>query len=401
MSDNYFIENKETGKIELHFEKSAYMALSEEQKRNIKSNYLFSRYSSAWVSRCKFPNLSYARRVAVELGLEDRGSTGERLSFQEQQEQKIERAERRADYYEYKSDKAEKEAERLQKPINDMHGDIAFFTQPNINTSAGRAFTNKRNRMWESWEKGMDEFRKSAYYQDRAETARRASEKPSKDFCQRRIDEAQSSIRKLTANIKEYENYLEKLEKGEKLVNKYGWEVNQDRESLESNIERWNDMLENAIGKAAYYDALIQEQGGVQFSKENIKPGYIVKLNRSWKGAVLVTSCGPKNIRYKDVDGSGFELAASYAEITAIIKASESNEVRHPFKVGEKFTVKAWNGNEYADKEYEITKVTPEKVTVKAGTERAKAIKVRQSYRGDSYYLAIENGYQGSYSKAI
>lgn len=401
MSDNYFIENKETGKIELHFEKSAYMALSEEQKRNIKSNYLFSRYSSAWVSRCKFPNLSYARRVAEELGLEDRGSTGERLSFQEQQEQKIERAERRADYYEYKSDKAEKEAERLQKPINDMHGDIAFFTQPNINTSAGRAFTNKRNRMWESWERGMDEFRKSAYYQDRAETARRASEKPSKDFCQRRIDEAQSSIRKLTANIKEYENYLEKLEKGEKLVNKYGWEVNQDRESLESNIERWNDMLENAIGKAAYYDALIQEQGGVQFSKENIKPGYIVKLNRSWKGAVLVTSCGPKNIRYKDVDGSGFELAASYAEITEVIKASESNEVRHPFKVGEKFTVKAWNGNEYADKEYEITKVTPEKVTVKAGTERAKAIKVRQSYRGDSYYLAIENGYQGSYSKAI
>jgi hypothetical protein len=401
MSDNYFIENKETGKIELHFEKSAYMALSEDQKRNIKSNYLFSRYSSAWVSRCKFPNLSYARRVAVELGLEDRGSTGERLSFQEQQEQKIERAERRADYYDYKSDKAEKEAERLQKPINDMHGDISFFTQPNINSSAGRAFTNRRNRMWESWERGMDEFRKSAYYQDRAETARRAAEKPSKDFCQRRIDEAQSSIRKLTANIKEYENYLEKLEKGEKLVNKYGWEVNQDRESLESNIERWNDMLENAIGKAAYYDALIQEQGGVQFSKENIKPGYIVKLNRSWKGAVLVTSCGPKNIRYKDVDGSGFELAASYAEITEIIKASESNEIRHPFKVGEKFTVKAWNGSEYADKEFEITKVTPDKVTVKAGTERAKAIKVRQSYRGDSYYLAVENGYQGSYSKAI
>lgn len=401
MSDNYFIENKETGKIELHFEKSAYMALSEDQKRNIKSNYLFSRYSSAWVSRCKFPNLSYARRVAVELGLEDRGSTGERLSFQEQQEQKIERAERRADYYDYKSDKAEKEAERLQKPINDMHGDISFFTQPNINSSAGRAFTNRRNRMWESWERGMDEFRKSAYYQDRAETARRAAEKPSKDFCQRRIDEAQSSIRKLTANIKEFEGYLEKLEKGEKLVNKYGWDVNYDREALESNIERWNDMLENAIGKAAYYDALIQEQGGVQFSKENIKPGYIVKLNRSWKGAVLVTSCGPKNIRYKDVDGSGFELAASYAEITEVIKASESNEIRHPFKVGEKFTVKAWNGSEYADKEFEITKVTPEKVTVKAGTERAKAIKVRQSYRGDSYYLAVENGYQGSYSKAI
>jgi len=401
MANNYFIENKETGKIELHFDKAAYMALSEDQKRSIKSNYLFSRFSSAWVSRCKFPNLAYARRIAESLGLEDAGSTGERLSFQEQQEQKIERAERRADYYDYKSEKAEKDAERLQKPINDMHGDIAFFTQPNINSSAGRAFTNKRNKMWASWERGMEEFRKSEYYQDRAETARRAAEKPSKDFCQRRIDEAQSSIRKLTANIKEYEGYLEKLEKGEKLVNKYGWEVNQDRESLERNIERWNDMLENAIGKAAYYDALLQEQGGVQFSKENIKPGYIVKLNRSWKGVVLVTGCGPKNIKYKEVDGSGFELSASYSEITEIVKASENNEVKHPFKVGEKFTVKAWNGNEYADKEYEITKVTPEKVTVKAGSARAKAIKVRTSYRGDSYYLYVEDGPKGYYSKAI
>ena len=401
MGNNYFIENKETGKIELHFDKAAYMALSEDQKRSIKSNYLFSRYSSAWVSRCKFPNLSYARRVAESLGLEDAGSTGDRLSFQEQQEQKIEKAERRADHYEYKAVKAEQEAERLQKPINDMHGDIAFFTQPNINTSAGRAFTNKRNRMWASWEKGMEEFRKSEYYQDRAETARRSTEKPSKDFCQRRIDEAQSSIRKLTANIKEYESYLEKLEKGEKLVNKYGWEVNHSRESLESNIERWNDMLENAIGKAAYYDALIQEQGGVKFSKENIKPGFIVKLSRSWKGAVLVTSCGPKNIKYKDVDGSGFELSASYAEIVEVIKASESTEIKHPFTVGEKFTVKEWNGNEYADKEYTITKITPEKVTVKAGTDRAKAIKPRQSYDGKSFYLNIADGRFGYYCKAI
>lgn len=399
--ENYFVENLETGKIELHFDKAAYMALSEDQKKEIKSNFLFSRYSSAWVSRCKFPNLYYAKKVAESLGLEDTGKEGERLSFAEQQEQKAERAERRADRYEYKALKAEKEGERLQKPINDMHGDIAFFTQPNINSSAGRAFTRQRDRMWSSWERGFEEFRKSEYYQDRAEAARRSTEKPSKDFCQRRIDEAQSSIRKLTANIKEYEGYIEKLEKGEKLVNKYGWEVKQDRESLTASIERWNEILENEVGKAAYYDALIQEQGGVQFSKENIKPGYIVKLSRAWKGAVLVTSCGPKNIKYKDVDGSGFELSASYAEIVEVIKANENNEVKHPFKVGEKFTVKAWNGSEYADKEYEITKVTPEKVTVKSGSERAKAIKVRQTYRGDSYYLSVENGYRGSYSKAI
>ena len=37
----YYIENKETGKIELHFEKSEYEALSYEQKKSIKSNFLF------------------------------------------------------------------------------------------------------------------------------------------------------------------------------------------------------------------------------------------------------------------------------------------------------------------------------------------------------------------------
>lgn len=396
--DNYFIENKETGKIELHFEKSAYMALTEDQKKEIKSNFLFSRYSSAWVSRCKFPNLYYARKVAESLGLEDQGKSGERLTFAEQQEKKIEKAERRADHYEYKAAQAEKRGESLQKPINDMHGDIAFFTQPNINSSSGRAFTNKRNRMWSSFERGFEEFRKSEYYAQRAETARQAAEIPSIDFCARRIDDAQKSIRKLTKNINEFNNYLEKLEKGEKLVNKYGWEVHHSRESLIENIERWEEMRENAIEKATYYDALIQQQGGINFSKDNIKVGYIVKIKR-W-GAVKVTSCGPKNIRWKNIDDSGFELEASYAEILEIIKAEEVTEIKYPFKVGEVFSVNYWNGNEYAPIECTITKITPEKVTIKPGNMRARALKPYQTYDGKSYHLNIFDGPKGYYTKA-
>lgn len=161
MSENYFIENKETGKIELHFDKEKYMSLSNDDKSTIKSNFLFSRRSAAWVSRCKFPHLYRAREIALNLGLEDKGATGERLSFEDQENRRIEKAERRADRYEYKAEKAEQRAEQLQAPINRMHGDIAFFTQPNINTSAGRAFTNARNRMWASYEKGIEEFRKS------------------------------------------------------------------------------------------------------------------------------------------------------------------------------------------------------------------------------------------------
>ena len=398
--DNYFIENKETGKIELHFDKAAYMALTEDQKKSIKSNFLFSRYSSAWVSRCKFPNLYGALRVAESLGLDNAGSTGERLSFEEQQHQKIEKAERRADRFEYKAEKANKEGEKLQAPINGMHGDIAFFTQPNINTSAGRAFTRKREKMWASFERGFEEFRKSAYYQHRAEIARAAKGIPSIDFCQRRIDEATKDIRKLTKSLKAAENRLSKVEAGEKVYNIWGEEVAVNADAERDYIERISDMLENAAGKAAYYDALIQQQGGIKFSKDNIKPGYIVKLKRSWRGAVLVTGCGPKNIKYRDVDGSGFELTAAYAEITEIVKAAENTEILHPFTVGEKFTVKAWNGNEYAPIEYTITKITPEKVTIKAGTNRARTIRPRKSYNGDCWMLCVEDGREGYYSKS-
>ena len=39
---NYYIRNMETGKIELHFDKADYMALSADQKQKIKSNFPWS-----------------------------------------------------------------------------------------------------------------------------------------------------------------------------------------------------------------------------------------------------------------------------------------------------------------------------------------------------------------------
>ena len=72
----YEITNKETGKLEMHFDKDDYMALPEESKKEIKSNFLFSRKAGAWVSRAKFPNLWRAEAVAKKLGLEDGGKVG-------------------------------------------------------------------------------------------------------------------------------------------------------------------------------------------------------------------------------------------------------------------------------------------------------------------------------------
>lgn len=101
-----YITNKETGKLELHFDKADYLALPDNDKKEIKSNFLFSRKANAWVSRAKFPNLYRAELVAKKLNLMNGGKVGETLSFAEQMERKAERAEARAERYNARSSNA-------------------------------------------------------------------------------------------------------------------------------------------------------------------------------------------------------------------------------------------------------------------------------------------------------
>jgi len=380
--------NKETQKIELRFEKADYLALPEDKKREIKSNFLFSRRSGAWVSRCKFPNLYRAEAIAKSLGLENAGSVGEFLSFEEQQERKAERAEARADRYEYKSTKALKEGEKLQAPIESMRGDIAFFTQPNINSSAGRAFTRRRNRMWNAWERGFEEFKKSEYYQQAAEYARRSAQKPNnKGFCDRRIKEAEKTIRDQKKNIEVfYQPRLERINAGEE-IKTYNGEIMTAESVLES-IERAEQIIEQAISKIVYYKQCIEDLGGCQFSKENIKPGYTVRIER-WNEIVTVKSTGPVNIVYQTE--RGFELKAAYSEIKEIITAEEKKQEPQPFKVGETFTIYG--------RIYEIVKATANTVTIKGDNrEYRKTPKKRfiPCEGRERWCLAVESGYQGT-----
>lgn len=310
----YYIINRETEKLELHFDKSEYQALSDDQKSAIKSNFLFSRYGGCWVSRAKIPNLWRAEQVAKQLGAENQGKTGETLSFEEKMERKAERAEARADRMDARSDKAAGRAEQLQKPINDMHGDIAFFTQPNINTSAGRAFTNQRRKMFAAFERGMDEFKKSEYYAERAETARRtanSAKNPDKGFCERRIREAQANVRAQNRNLAHYQEYLEKMDAGE-TVKRYD-ETEITRAEVLEWVESAEERIEAEISKACYYQSCIDAQGGVPYSRENVKKGDFVKVRYDEKCVVLST--GPKNITYQTPHG--FCLKASYSEIKA------------------------------------------------------------------------------------
>ena len=318
---NSFVHNKETGKLELHFDKADYDALSDAQKQSIKSAFLWGRRSGCWISRCKDPNLWSAEKIAKALGLADGGTTGERLSFAEQQERKAEKAEHRAERFEASADRAAARGEALQKPINDMHGDVAFFTQPNINSSAGRAFTRQRDRMFAAYEAGIKEFNRSSYYRERAAIAHNtAAQKGLQDkgFIGRRIAECESSLRKLKKNVDQYESTRQQIEQGAQLTRYNGAPLTLD--TVNEWIETTLDRMEAQLDKLGYYQDALDALGGVEFSQENIKPGYIVQVKHF--GACRVVSTGPKNITYQTgVDG--IVLTAAYAEIGGIVKAKE------------------------------------------------------------------------------
>lgn len=269
--DNYFIHNRETGKLELHFDKADYDALTDAQKRSIKGAFVWGRKSGCWISRCKEPNLWSAKRVAEALGLYDAGKTGERLSFAEQQERKAAKAERRAERFDHAADSAAARGEALQKPIADRHGDIAFFTQPNINSSAGRAFTRRRERMFAAFDRGFDEYRKSEYYRERAEIARSTADmKELKDrgFIMRRIRECESAIRKLKKAVEENEKLKDRIESGTPVKRFDGTPVTLDNANdwLEDSL----DKLEAQLDKLGYYQDSLDALGGVPYSQDNM-----------------------------------------------------------------------------------------------------------------------------------
>ncbi len=387
--NNYYVTNMETNKLELHFDKATYQALSDAEKSEIKSNFLFSRAGSCWVSRCKFPSLYRAEQVAQKIGLENAGKIGTH-SFEAEMEAKQARAEARAERYDGYSDNAAARGTALQKPIEDMHGDIAFFTQPNINTSAGRAFTNRRNRMWSSWERGFEEFKKSEYFQERAEAARRTAagcKMQDVAFCERRIKEAQHDINAQKKNIDVCNERLEKLAKGEPLTGYWGEAIEDNEESIRARLDRYETIAEQAADKIAYYTAMIEAQGGYKFTKDNINVGDVVSLT-SHRWTVTVERKGKVNFVGKDKQ-TGMALTYQFAEIKEVIAHGDPEKVEHPFKVGDVFTV----GRHGENVKVEVVKVAPGKVSIRQDGGKAKSLTVRSGYTKGEYYIPIQIGY--------
>lgn len=334
-----YLLNKETQKIELHFDKQEYLSLPEEQKKEIKSNFLWSRTAGAWVSRSK-NNHYFALQVAKKLNLEDAGKIGERLSYEEELSRKAERAEARAECYEQYANNAQKRAENLQSELNSYRGDTAFFTQPIIAGHAGsQAFGRRRERIFERYRKGFDEYKKSDYFKNRAEIARQTADKKQLQnpvYLHNRIKECKRNITKFEKDIIYYEEQLHKIENGEVIKNYQGEEIT--AEQYQNWINDTLEKLEYEIDKQAFMENCLDEIGGNKFNKDNIKVGYLVKIRR-W-GIVEVVGTGTVNFTYKMINETGnlknWISKDPYEAIIEIVEAKESkDDIVNPYKKGD------------------------------------------------------------------
>lgn len=290
-----YVLNQETSKLELHFTKAEYQALSESLKSEIKSAFLFSGKAGAWVSRST-NNHWRAEAVAKKLKLENGGNIGERLSYAEQLEVKSEKAEARAERYEQYSDNAAKRAEALQSQFNEYRKDIAWLTQPIIAGHAGsRAFANHRNKVMARYERGFEEYKKSDYYLDRAATARGTASNvklEDKAYLGNKIKESNKTLKMYQEHIVKYEEALYKIQQGETLKNRLGEALTEDY--IEQCIEDRLEKYEWEQDKLSFLEDCLLKIGGITYSKENVKVNDMVKIRGSW---CKVLSANPTTVR--------------------------------------------------------------------------------------------------------
>lgn len=369
-----YINNLETGRIELHFEKEDYKNLPNSQKNEVRRGYLWSRGANAWISRST-KNHYRAIQTAKRLGFTEEIRQGERLSYEEEIQLKSSKAERRADRYEYKAEKAIEKGKGLQSEFNSLRSDISFLTQPIISGHSGsQAFAKRREKIFNRYGKGFEEYKKSEYYKDRAEIARDTAEmKKFNDpvYVNNRIEECNSNIRKLEGNIVAYEDILYKKEQGEVISKDFYNEA-----SIEQ-VEKWLtdalDKMEYEIDKLAYLENCMEEikkileaNGKKLYIRDDIKKGYLIKVRGSWAKVLKVN---PKTVEgdYVEQHSKGCYCLYPYAEIQDMKIpegwSEEGNELKNPYKVGDFVTRSNISGDRmiYA---YQVIKVTAKTITI-------------------------------------
>lgn len=200
-------------KVELHLkDKDTYKNLPEEVQKDIKSGFVWGRQRKAWVSRSKGGHIPWSMR---KYDIPYQGAD-QIKSFEESEEQKANRLSAKADRFRTYSHNAQKRAETLQAEFNRLRKDWSWLTQPNINSSAGRSFTNSRNKVLNRYERGFEEYRKAgnlSEYASNLEISASQAELKDLGYLNNRLKEN----RKVLNQFKKFEAYYKEIMKGDNL----------------------------------------------------------------------------------------------------------------------------------------------------------------------------------------
>lgn len=267
-----YVSNLETGKIELHFSKADYMALPDAQKGEIKSRFLFSGRLGCWVSRSTNSHY-WPLEVASKLGLANGGETGERLTFTERQEQKVEQAEARTERMLEHAHKAEARAADAYERADLSEGKSGIpFGQPIlVGHHSERRHRRAIERADRAMSKAVEETNKAKYFKGRAlaaESTAAQSGLQDKRFLQNRIGENEKELRRIDR----------------RLANAAAWTCTpEEATEYKRKLEAWRIEIRERLD---FFTGKMNELGGVAYNKSNIKPGDAVKIRGRWEKVV-------------------------------------------------------------------------------------------------------------------
>ena len=207
----YYVLNSDN-KVELHLNgKEHYQNLPEEAKTNIKRGFVWGRQRGAWVSRSKDSGIPWTMRgYSIPLNGEQ-----ERKEYTEAREQRIDKAEYKAELREKWAESREKEAESLQSEFNRLRKDWSWLTQPNVNTSGGRSFTNSRNKVMARYVRGFESLEAAKHHAERAahyKMMASESELQNESYLVNRVKEGQKNARMFEKFTQTYADKLEKID---------------------------------------------------------------------------------------------------------------------------------------------------------------------------------------------
>ena len=107
-------------------------------------------------------------------------------------------------------------------------------------------------------------------------------------YLHNRIKECKATIAKLEKNIIAYEERLHRIENGEVIKNYNGDII--PAEKYQDWIEETLEKIEYYMDKQAFMENHLDDIGGIQFSKDNIKVGFIVEVRYSGQNCEVVSA---------------------------------------------------------------------------------------------------------------